>query len=102
MLAGGGVTPPATRPDARHVFHIYAICTPQRDQLQAALGEREIQSGKHYPDPVHLVPIHRDLGYQPGDFPVAERVAGEELSLPMYAELRAAQIAAVAEEVMRC
>jgi dTDP-4-amino-4,6-dideoxygalactose transaminase len=102
LLAGGGVTLPATRPDARHVFHIYAICTPQRDQLQAALGEREIQSGKHYPDPVHLVPIHRDLGYQPGDFPVAERVAGEELSLPMYAELSAAQIAAVAEEVMRC
>ena len=101
LLANAGVTLPAVRPDVRHVYHIYAVRTPRRDQLQAALGEREIQSGKHYPDPVHLVPIHRDLGYQPGDFPAAERVANEELSLPMFAELSDSQIAAVAEGVVQ-
>ncbi len=99
LLANSGVTVPAVSPDVRHVFHIYAICSPNRDALQAALGEHEIQSGKHYPDPVHLLPVHGDLGYKPGDFPVAEQLGREELSLPMFAELTEDQLAAVAQEV---
>jgi dTDP-4-amino-4,6-dideoxygalactose transaminase len=87
LLRDADVTTPAQMPWARHVYHVYAIRTPGRDALQAALLEREIQTGIHYPQPVHLLEGYRDLGYDDGDFPVAERAAVETLSLPMYPEL---------------
>jgi dTDP-4-amino-4,6-dideoxygalactose transaminase len=73
---------------ARHVYHIYAIRTPQRDVLQQALQSHGIQTGIHYPVPVHLQEAYADLGYKLGDFPHSEQVAKEVLSLPMYAELQ--------------
>jgi dTDP-4-amino-4,6-dideoxygalactose transaminase len=99
LLAGAAVTTPAVRDDVRHVYHIYAIRTPQRDALQVALAEREIQSGKHYPDPIHLISAYSDLGHKAGDFPVAEQLGREELSLPMFAELTHDQVRTVAEAV---
>jgi dTDP-4-amino-4,6-dideoxygalactose transaminase len=60
-----------------------------------------VQTGIHYPIPVHLLPAHADLGYHAGQFPIAERMANETLSLPMYAELTASQVAEVAEAVTR-
>jgi len=101
LLADSGVVTPVAMDYARHVYHLYAVRTPERDALQAALGEREIQSGKHYPDPIHLVTAYADLGYNAGDFPVAEQLGREELSLPMFAELSEAQTAAVAEGVVQ-
>jgi len=59
------------------------------------LQAKEIQTGIHYPFPVHLLPAHADLGYRQGDFPHSERAAGEVLSLPMYPELTDAQIETV-------
>jgi dTDP-4-amino-4,6-dideoxygalactose transaminase len=79
-------------PYTRHVYHIYAIRTPQRDALQQALHTQGIQTGIHYPIPVHLLEAHADLGYQAGDFPCSEQAASEVLSLPMYAELTDGQI----------
>jgi dTDP-4-amino-4,6-dideoxygalactose transaminase len=72
------------------------VRTADRERLQSALRDRGIQSGIHYPIPVHLQPAHADLGYKRGDFPVAERLANEVLSLPIYAELTDDQIRAVA------
>jgi len=87
LLAGSNVQTPKAMAYARHVYHIYAIRTPERAALQQALMEQGIQSGIHYPFPVHLLPAYADLGYHPGSFHQAEAIAAEELSLPMYPEL---------------
>jgi dTDP-4-amino-4,6-dideoxygalactose transaminase len=86
-------------PDRRHVYHIYAVRVARRDDVQQALHARGIQTGIHYPIPVHVQKAHADLGYGPGDFPHSERAAAEVLSLPMYAEISNAQIESVAAAV---
>jgi len=87
LLAGSGVASPVAMPYSRHVYHVYVIRTPHRDDLQRRLGERGIHTGIHYPVPVHLQRAHADLGYGVGDFPYSEAAAQEVLSLPMYPEL---------------
>jgi dTDP-4-amino-4,6-dideoxygalactose transaminase len=96
-LDGSGVVTPTARAYNRHVYHVYAIRTPNRDACAAALATRGIQTGIHYPVPVHLQPAHADLGHAPGDFPHSERAATEVLSLPMFPELAAEQAAAVVD-----
>ena len=91
QLAGSGVPTPAAMPYGRHVYHIYAIRTPRRTAWQRALQEQGIQTGIHYPIPVHLLPAYADLGYGKGQFPQAEKAAAEVLSLPMFPELTAGQ-----------
>ena len=95
LLAGSGIEAPVSRPDARHVYCVYAVRTPHRDAVRAALAERDIQSAVHYPVPIHLMDAWADLGYTRGDFPVAEQMAQQELSLPMYPELTPAQMESV-------
>jgi dTDP-4-amino-4,6-dideoxygalactose transaminase len=99
LLADAAVVTPTEMPWARHVYHVYAVQTPNRDALQAALQAREIQSGIHYPQPVHLLEGYRDLGYAQGDFPVAEKTAAQTLSLPMYPELPLEWVEEVADAV---
>ena len=99
-LRRAGVPTPAALPYARHVYHVYAIRTPRRETLQTALADAGIQTGIHYPVPVHLQPAYADLGYRPGDFPHSERAAGEVLSLPMYSELEEQQILRVVSAVL--
>ena len=96
LLAGSGVLAPEAMPYARHVYHIYAIRTPRRQAWQEALLAQGIQTGIHYPTPVHLLPAFADLGYAPGEFPHAEQAANEVLSLPMFPELTAEQSGVVA------
>ena len=86
-------------PDRRHVYHIFGVLHDERDRLQAWLGEHSVQTGIHYPIPVHLQQAYAALGYGKGDFPVTERVASRELSLPMYPELCDDDIGRVAELV---
>jgi dTDP-4-amino-4,6-dideoxygalactose transaminase len=88
--------PPMERPGSRHVYHIYAVQLPDRDAWRARFTEAGVQTGVHYPIPVHLQPAYRDLGYARGDFPVSEAIAGEVLSLPMFPELTSEQIGEVA------
>ena len=95
-LAGTCVSLPAERPDVRHVYHVLAVRVPQRDRWRERLTQAGIQTGVHYPIPVHLQPAHADLGYRAGDFPVSEAVAADVLSLPLFPELTDAQIDAVA------
>ena len=85
---------------ANHVFHIFGIRTKNREQLQKALLEKEVHTGIHYPIPVHLLTAYADLGYKKGDFPNAEAVANEELSLPIYPEITEEQINFVSNIVL--
>ncbi|MBY5426350.1 DegT/DnrJ/EryC1/StrS family aminotransferase [Rhizobium johnstonii] len=88
LLAGSTVlTTPVEAADRRHVYHVYAIRSRDRDGLQRLLSAEGIPSGLHYPIPVHLQKAHADLGYQAGDFPVSEAAAREVLSLPIYPEM---------------
>jgi dTDP-4-amino-4,6-dideoxygalactose transaminase len=87
-------------PYNRHVYHVYAIRTAQRAGLEAAMEAAGIQTGIHYPIPVHLQPAYSDLGYGRGDFPVAERVAEEVLSVPVYPEMTDEQVSTVASAML--
>lgn len=82
-----------------HVYHIYALRVRERDELMRQLGEAGIGTGIHYPVPVHLQEAYRDLGLREGDFPIAERVSTELISLPMFPELTDAQIRTVTDRV---
>jgi len=97
LLVDAGVGIPAEMPYARHVYHVYAVRTGDRRALQEALNAEQIQSGIHYPIPVHLQPAYASLGYSAGDFPEAEAAARETLSLPMFPELTEPQQMRVAE-----
>lgn len=93
------LTLPQEPPDARHVYHLYVVRHPHRDDLQTFLRQRGIGTLVHYPQPVHLQPAYADLGYGPGSLPASEAAARQVLSLPMYPELDDAEVAAVAEAV---
>ncbi|SFK76983.1 DegT/DnrJ/EryC1/StrS family aminotransferase [Methylocapsa palsarum] len=99
LLAESGVSTPVAMPYARHVYHVYAIRTAHRQVWQETLEAKGVQTGIHYPFPVHLLPAFGDLGYAAGRFPHSERAASEVLSLPMFPELTEAQSAQVSEAV---
>lgn len=101
LLADCEVETPREMPWGRHVYHVYTVRTEDRDGLQSALTAEGIQTGIHYPIPVHLQPAYADLGYGPGTFPHAERAAKQVLSLPLYPELSSEAIAQVAQVVKR-
>jgi dTDP-4-amino-4,6-dideoxygalactose transaminase len=84
------------------VWHQFVVCVDDRDGLRAALSERGIATGIHYPIPLHLQPAYAELGYRPGDFPNAERAAGAVLSLPIYPELSDELARQVAAAVVEC
>ena len=81
------------------IYHLYVVRVPERDRILQALAGRGIACGIHYPTPVHRQDAYRSLGLGPGSFPIAERCAGEILSLPMFPELTPAQIETVAREL---
>jgi dTDP-4-amino-4,6-dideoxygalactose transaminase len=88
--SAAGVTVPHVPAWSRPVYHLYVVRTPDRDGLQQHLAEVGIGTGIHYPIPIHLQAACGHLGWRRGDFPVAEAVAGEILSLPMFPGLRPA------------
>ena len=94
-----GIVTPRKAAYARHVYHIYAIRTQERDEVMRLLEEKGIGCGVHYPIPVHLQEAYRNLGYERGTLPVTEKAAEEFISLPMFPELTHAQITLVAETV---
>lgn len=75
---------PTERPGSRHVWHLYPLRVRNRDAVKLRLQAAGVETGIHYPQPVHLTPAFADLGYGEGSFPVAETIAREELSLPMF------------------
>lgn len=94
-----GVIIPEEADYARHIYHVYAIRVPNRDELMKFLAEKEISTGIHYPVPVHLQQAYQFLGLREGSFPVAEQCANEFVSLPMYPELDHAQIEFTVEQI---
>jgi dTDP-4-amino-4,6-dideoxygalactose transaminase len=108
-LASQGILPLHNQVGRGHVYHLYVVrllaealqSTPMGDRttLQAQLEHRGIQTGIHYPLPCHLQPAFKFLGYRSGDFPQAERLSQEILSLPMYPGLTEEQIQLVVHEL---
>ena len=88
FAAKEGVVVPITDGRAGHVFHQYVVRVGRRDELRGFLAERGIGTEIYYPIPLHLQSSLAPLGYQKGDFPVAEQAAEEVLALPIYPELR--------------
>lgn len=78
---------PTEAPGRRHVWHLYVALHPRRDQLRRRLEAAGIQTGLHYPVPVHLQGAYAQLEHRPGDFPIAERVARDCISLPLFPEM---------------
>jgi dTDP-4-amino-4,6-dideoxygalactose transaminase len=93
---------PAVAPHNVHAYHIYAVRVPNRDDVLQRMAGRGVNCSIHYPVPIHLQKAYSFLGLGRGSFPVAERCAGEFLSLPMYPELRAEQIQFVANTLKDC
>lgn len=97
LLSNLDITTPFEPSYVRAVYHLYVIRTRQRDELLNHLKARDIEAGIHYPVPLHLQPVYKNLGYHPGDFPETEKAAREILSLPLYPELTHAQMEQVVE-----
>lgn len=96
-LAHTGLVLPVEAEWARHVYHLYVVRSARRDALQAKLSEAGVQTLIHYPVPCHLQPAFADLGFVKGRFPLAERLADEVLSLPLWPGMSEAE----AEQVSR-
>ena len=99
LLAGSNVVTPVAMSDRRHVFHVYAILTKHRQPLTERLTSKQIQFGIHYPQPIHLMQAHADLGHKAGDFPVSESVSEQVLSLPLFPEMTREQIQMVSDTI---
>ncbi len=100
LLAGmKDVTLPETLEGNEHVWHLYVIRVPRRDEVLKRLNAAGIGAGIHYPVPVHLQGAFAQLGHTRGAFPVAEKAADEILSLPLFPGITAEQQATVAAEL---
>jgi UDP-2-acetamido-2-deoxy-ribo-hexuluronate aminotransferase len=90
------VVTPITREDRTHVFQTYAVLVPNRDKVVEAMKAQGIGVLIHYPISLHLQGAYAELGHKKGDFPIAEKVADEVMSLPMFPHMTKEQIEAVA------
>ena len=94
------VRPIRELPNASGVYHLYVVCVSDREQLRKHLASLDIATGLHYPLPLHLQEAYKSLGYQRGDFPVAEHLASTILSLPMFPQLQLEQQQLVVDAVL--
>jgi len=101
LLAATPARTPVERDGCRHVYHLYVVRVEGRDAVAKAMAESGVETGIHYPRPLHLDPRFADLGYTEGDFPVAEAAAREVLSLPLDPAHSEATTEAVASALLR-
>src|SRR5262249_9361965 len=78
---------PAEATGRHHVWHLFVVLHPRRDEIRRELEVRGIPTGLHYPVPVHLQDAYAHLEHKEGDFPIAERVASDCFTLPLYPEM---------------
>jgi dTDP-4-amino-4,6-dideoxygalactose transaminase len=99
-LAGSSVVAPLP-PEAGgdHVFHLFVVRSAERDRLREHLEASGISNAIHYPTPIHLQPAYAELGMKPGSLPVAERLAGESCSLPIFPTIGEQEIERIAVAV---
>ncbi len=100
LLSGSDVVTPVEMPYAEHVYHLYVIQADDREALRRQLAGEGIETGLHYPIPLHLQEAYWSLRYRQGDFPVCERLAQRILSLPMYPDLTEEALDHVASAVL--
>ncbi len=86
LLKHTEVTTPVEKEFSKHVYHLYVIKTQKRKKIKELL-ENSVVTSVHYPKPVHFQKAYKNLNYKKGDFPLAEKCAGEILSLPIFPEL---------------
>jgi dTDP-4-amino-4,6-dideoxygalactose transaminase len=101
LLQNTDIILPTEQKDNKHIYHIFAVRTADRDNLLNKLKNEGIGAGIHYPIPLHLQPAYRYLGYKAGDFPITEKCAREIISLPMYPELDEVKIKKIAEAISK-
>lgn len=94
-----GLVPAPVAVQIEPVWHLYVIELDRRDALRSYLAGLGIETGIHYPVPIHLQPAYSDLGYAPGSFPIAEHAASRVVSLPMFPELSPSSVDTVAAAV---
>ncbi len=102
LLAGLPIQLPTAVPDRKHVWHLFVIQHPKRDELRGKLESMRVHTGLHYPVPLHLQEAYQSLGYKKGDFPVSERIGDQCVSLPLFAEMTLQQQNAVVDALGEC
>ena len=100
LLANSSYKLPTHLSDSECVWHCYVIGAPERDRVRSVLHEAGIETGVHYPVPVHLQKVYAHLGYRPGNLPITERLCEHCLSLPIYPELSKEKIFTVASVLL--
>ncbi len=83
----------------KHVYHIFAIRSNRRDELETYLNEKGIGTNKHYPIPMHLQGAYKELGMKKGDLPLAEEISATQLSIPMYYGMTPEEISYVIDTI---
>jgi dTDP-4-amino-4,6-dideoxygalactose transaminase len=101
ILADSAVKGPKIDANNVSTYHQYTVRVPKRDELQKYLAEQGVSTAVFYPKPLHLQDCFSGLGYKKGDLPVAERLCGEVLSLPIYPELKQEQVEYVGNTILR-
>ena len=100
-LAGSPVITPRAEDYGQHIYHVYLVQVEHRDKVRQQLSEAGVETGLHYPVPLHLQEAYRHMELGPGSFPVTEKVAERLLSLPMYPHLRPEQVDYVCDELLK-
>jgi len=98
-LAGLNLLLPRVLDACVPVWHLYCVRHPQRDALRATLAERGVETLIHYPVPPHLQPAYADQGFRKGQYPIAERMSEELISLPIDPLMRDMEVAMVVDAV---
>jgi dTDP-4-amino-4,6-dideoxygalactose transaminase len=97
----GSLERPVLLPSTASAYHIYPVFVENRDSVREQLARAGIETNVHYPIPCHMQPGYTSLGYAKGAFPVSERVALEELSLPIFPEMTGAQVEYVSAHLLQ-
>ncbi len=92
-----GVTAPFVKSDRTHVYQTFAVTVPNRDKVMESMKAKGIGVLIHYPIPLHMQEAYAELGYKQGDFPVAEKVASQIMSLPMFPHMTKEQVQTVVQ-----
>ena len=102
LLTAAGFVPPQRHTDEGHVYHLYVVRVAERERVMAELGAQGIQTGIHYPTPIHLQAAYRELGIAAGTFPQTEAAAKTILSLPIFPEITRTQVERVVVALRAC
>ncbi len=97
----GGIERPVLLPQTESAYHIHPVFVQNRDAIRATLSQAGVETNVHYPIPCHLQPGYSSLGYAEGAFPQSERIAREELSLPIFPEMTSEQVEYVASHLRK-